>query len=236
MFATIRRYQGKPGQTAETIQRVKSGLIPILSTQPGFHSYHAVEAANDVAVSVSLYASRAAADAANQAAASWVKANLADQVGPVDLVVGEVAASATAAPEERNAAIVKEGYNAFGRGDLPGLLALLEGDVSWQTPGPADLPTAGSRRGHAAVGEFFQTLASIVDILRFEPKEFIAQGDRVVVIGDESARAKATGRTLEFRWVHVFDLRNGKIAAFEEFGDVSAVVAEIRSGQALLNS
>jgi ketosteroid isomerase-like protein len=232
MFATIRRYQGKPGQTAETIGRVKAGLIPILSAQPGFHSYHAVEAANDVAVSVGIYASRTAAEAANQAAASWVQANLADHVGPVDLVVGEVAASATAAPEPRNIALVQQAYAAFGRGDIPGLLALMDSAVSWITPGPSDLPTAGKRRGHAGVGEFFQTLTGLVDIVRFEPKEFVAQGDRVIVVGDETARVKATGNNAEFRWVHMFDVRDGRIVAFEEFGDVSAVLAEIRSTHA----
>ena len=46
MFATIRRYQGQPGQTEKTIQRVKDGLIPILSKQPGFVSYHAIDAGN----------------------------------------------------------------------------------------------------------------------------------------------------------------------------------------------
>jgi uncharacterized protein len=231
MFATIRRYQGtQPGQTAETISRVKQGLLPILNRQPGFRSYQAVEGENEVAVSVSVYESRAAADGANQAAASWVKDNLADLVGPADVTVGEIALSATA--EEQNLAIVQAGYAAFGRGDLPGLLALFDDQVSWVTPGPADLPTAGTRRGHAAVAEFFQALAQLGDIERFEPKQFLAEGQRVVVLGDDTIRIKATGRALESNWVHIFDIRDGKVAAFEERGDVTALVAELRSAQA----
>jgi ketosteroid isomerase-like protein len=230
MFATIRRYQGKQaGQTAETIRRVQSGLLPILTRQPGFRSYQAVEGANEVAVSVSLYDSRAAADAANQAAASWVKDNLAELVGPADITVGEVALSAT--PEEPNLDVVRQCYAAFGRGDLPGLLALLDDQISWVTPGPPDLPTAGTRRGQTAVGQFFQSLSQIGDILRFEPKDFVAQGDRVVVLGDETARVKTTGKTVDFAWVHIFEVRNGRIVAFEERGDVSALVAELRSSQ-----
>src|SRR5438552_3245293 len=57
MFVTIRRYQGKPGQTEETVSRVKTGLLPILTRQQGFASYTAVDAGNDVAVSVSTYES-----------------------------------------------------------------------------------------------------------------------------------------------------------------------------------
>ena len=135
--------------------------------------------------------------------------------------------------EQENLDVVRKGYEAFGRGDVPGLLSLLDTHVSWVTPGPADLPVAGTRRGQQAVQEFFQTLSTIVDVVRFEPKEFLAQGERVVVIGDDTSRVKTTGRTIEYRWAHVFTVRNGKVVAFEEFGDVSELVAELR-GAALV--
>ena len=232
MFVTIRRYQGKPGQTAETVNRVKSGLLPILTRQQGFASYAAIDAGNDVAVSVSTYVSRAAADAANQAAAAWVKSNLGDLVGPGEVVMGEALASATA--DDRNVEIVRRGYEAFGRGDIPGILALLDDQVTWQTPGPTELPFAGTRRGHAQVAQFFQLLTDVLDITRFEPRQFIGHGDQVIVIGDDTSRVKATGRSLEFRWTHVFTVRDGKIVAFEEYNDASAIVAELKSAQARL--
>jgi hypothetical protein len=53
MFVTTRRYQGKPGQTDDTVRRVKAGLLPILTQQTGFGSYAAIDAGNGVAVSVS---------------------------------------------------------------------------------------------------------------------------------------------------------------------------------------
>jgi heme-degrading monooxygenase HmoA len=98
MFATIRRYQGNPGITDEIIRRVQQGLVPMLSIQRGFVSYHVIDAGHDVGVSVSFYTDRAVAEAANQSAASWVKQNLGDLVGPADVTVGEVRVSATAAP------------------------------------------------------------------------------------------------------------------------------------------
>ncbi len=136
--------------------------------------------------------------------------------------------------EQQNLEIVRQGYDAFGRGDIPALLDLLDPQVTWVTPGPADLPTAGSRRGHAAVGEFFQSLASLMDVLRMEPREFIAQGDRVVVVGDDEVRVKATGATLTGRWTHLFTVREGKVVAFEEMSDVSPIVAELRGVQTKL--
>jgi ketosteroid isomerase-like protein len=134
--------------------------------------------------------------------------------------------------EQENVDVVRKGYEAFGRGDISGLLAQLDTDVEWRTPGPADLPTAGQRRGHEAVQEFFQTLSGLVEVQRFEPKQFIAQGDTVIVIGDDTSRVKATGTTLESRFVHVFTVQNGKVVAFEEYLDTAALVAEVRSAQA----
>lgn len=136
--------------------------------------------------------------------------------------------------EQQNVDIVQQAYAAFGRGDIPGLLSLLDTDVPWVTPGPSDLPTAGRRRGHAGVGEFFTTLVSMADIRRFEPQDFIAQGDKVVVLGEETAVLKATGATVENRWVHIFTVRGGKVVAFEEVFDATAMVVELRSGAARL--
>ena len=36
--------------------------------------------------------------------------------------------------EKDNLRIVQHGYEAFGRGDLRGLLALLTGDIEWHDP------------------------------------------------------------------------------------------------------
>jgi ketosteroid isomerase-like protein len=134
--------------------------------------------------------------------------------------------------EEQNVDVVRKGYEAFGRGDINGLLAQLDPDVEWRTPGPADLPTAGQRRGLDGVQEFFQTLSGLVETLRFEPKQFIAQGDMVMVIGDDTSRVKATGTTLEIRFVHAFTVRNGKVVAFEEYIDTAALVTDLRRAEA----
>jgi ketosteroid isomerase-like protein len=124
------------------------------------------------------------------------------------------------------------GYDAFGRGDINGLLNLLDDNVEWITPGPSEIPTAGTRRGRQAVGEFFKTLLETFEITDFQPKEFIAQGDRVIVLGTDTARVKATGKALDFNWVHSFTVKNDKIVAFSEYGDMSAVAAELKGASA----
>ena len=130
--------------------------------------------------------------------------------------------------EQQNLEIVRGVYAAFGRADLEGILALLDPQVCWRTPGPSDLPTAGLRHGVAEVREFFGLLLNTFDIDDFRPSDFLAQGDKVVVLGTSREGPKGTGRLVDFRWVHVFTLGGGKIAEFEEPADVSALVDEFR--------
>jgi ketosteroid isomerase-like protein len=67
-----------------------------------------------------------------------------------------------------------------------------------------------------------------LDIQDFQPAEFLTGGDKVVVLGTSREGPKGTGRYVEFRWVHVFTIRNGKIVEFEEPADVSMLVEEFR--------
>ena len=128
--------------------------------------------------------------------------------------------------------IVRQCYEAFGRGDINGLLALLDDGIRWTTPGPPDLSFAGPRTGKQAVAQFFEQLDATFDVENFRPKEFISQGDRVIVIGEDQSRLKATGKVIPAEWVHAFTVRNDKITTFDEYSDTSATVAELRSVQA----
>ena len=133
--------------------------------------------------------------------------------------------------EQQNIDLVRRGYEAFGRGDLNTLLGLMDDNVEWYSPGPAELPTAGTRRGRQEVAAFFKTLTDVFEIQRFEPRAFLADGDRVVVLGEDTAKIKATGKVINDFWAHAFTVGNGKIVAFHEYLDTSAVVAELRTAQ-----
>ena len=134
---------------------------------------------------------------------------------------------------QQNIDVVQSGYAAFGRGDIPGLLALLDASVEWKTPGTLDLPTAGTRRGHAEVAAFFGTLNEIIDFEHFEPQTFLADGDRVVVFGIDRLKVKGgSGKSLSEDWCHVFTVRGGKIVAFQEYIDTAALAAELKTAAA----
>jgi ketosteroid isomerase-like protein len=124
--------------------------------------------------------------------------------------------------EKVNTDIVQSGYEKFATGDVEGLLQLFTDDILWQVPEVENAQFTGTRQGIAEAGEFFQQLAGSETYSRFEPLEFIAQNDKVVVLGELAATVTSTGRTYETPWVHVFTLRDGKVAEFQEFFDTAA--------------
>ena len=123
---------------------------------------------------------------------------------------------------EENTNIVKEAYACFNRGDISGVLDLLTDDVDWVTPNVEGAPFYGQKTGKEGAMAFFQGLGSTEEPEAFEQNEFIAGGDKVVVLGRWAARVKTTGNRWDTRLVHVFTIRDGKIAAFEEFFDNAA--------------
>jgi uncharacterized protein len=92
--------------------------------------------------------------------------------------------------------------------------------------GPAGvIPAAGTYRGTEDVGRFFATLGEELDIHKFEPHEFIAQGDHVVVLIHSEATVKRTGRKVTDHLAHVWTFKGDKLARFEVFSDTAAEVA-----------
>ncbi|MFL6468494.1 MAG: nuclear transport factor 2 family protein [Pyrinomonadaceae bacterium] len=121
-----------------------------------------------------------------------------------------------------NTEIVQGAYECFGKGDIPGLLSAVADDIEWTVPEIENAPFAGNRSGTDAVARFFTELSEAEDITRFEPLEFIAEGDKVVVLGESEATVRSTGNTYQTDWVHVFHVHDGKIKEFQEFFDNAA--------------
>jgi ketosteroid isomerase-like protein len=126
--------------------------------------------------------------------------------------------------EQTNVAVVLQTYETVGRGDIPGVLDLLTDDVVWNLQGPSTIPFAGVHRGREGIAEFFSLVGEALEFEQFEPREIVTQGDTVVVLGYERSVAKMTGRLLEQEWVHVYTLREGKIATGRFFEDTAAEV------------
>ena len=123
---------------------------------------------------------------------------------------------------EENVQIVKDFFAAMGSGDKQGPLALVAEDIEWIIPGK-DWPLAGTHRGHAGLAEVLQKASVEVEMTYPEPPEFVAQGDRVLVVGVATGRIKATNRTFEDHWVFAITVRNGKLTNIREYIDTQAL-------------
>lgn len=130
--------------------------------------------------------------------------------------------------EKDNTELVKQAYERFRSGDIRGLLDLCADDIEWELDRHEGVPFSGRRRGKDQVAQFFSTLDESQHPLSFEPREYIAQGDKVVALGHAAWSVKCTDRVFESDWAEIFTIRDGKIARFREFADTAAGVAAYR--------
>ena len=123
---------------------------------------------------------------------------------------------------EKNVQTVKNFLAALGRRDKQGLLALSAEDIERIVPGE-DWPLAGTHRGHAGLADLLQKASETVETSFPEPPEFVAQGDRVLVVGFARGRIFATNRTFEDDWVFAITVRDGKLTRIQEYIDTQAL-------------
>jgi len=121
--------------------------------------------------------------------------------------------------EQANISLLRQAYDAYGRGDIQTLLGMAAQDVEWELPEVEGIPFTGKRHGISQVAEFFRILAECQELREYKPDRFIAQDDQVVVQGHARFAVKATGAEFGGDWCHVVRIADGKIASFKEYDD-----------------
>lgn len=122
---------------------------------------------------------------------------------------------------EKNIQTVKDFFAAIGRGDRQALLALVAEDIKWIIPGE-DWPLAGTYRGHAGLADLLDTASRSMET-SMEPREFVAQGDRVLIVGFASGKVKATNKPFEDDWIFAITVRDGRLTSIQEYIDTQAL-------------
>lgn len=89
MYAAIRQVKAKTGTADQLASKIK-GVIPLISSVPGFMGYYVIYAPDDTVTAISVFNNVEGAEESNRRALAWIEKNL----GP--LVVGP--ATATAGP------------------------------------------------------------------------------------------------------------------------------------------
>jgi uncharacterized protein len=119
---------------------------------------------------------------------------------------------------EQNVEFVKSIYGAFAQGDVPTVLGAFADDIEWfEAEG---MPYGGVYSGPEAVAQnVFGPITEDVDGFALVTGEFIASGESVAAVVRYTGTGKATGKTLDVPAVHVWDIRDGKLARFRQFID-----------------
>lgn len=123
---------------------------------------------------------------------------------------------------QENKQMVMEAYRLFQRGEIAQLLERYHDDAEWIGPESDLVPFSGNFHGKQGIAQFFGKLNAAAQALQFEPARFIAEGDQVVAMGNSTWLARATGRSYESPWVHVFTIRDGKVSRFQHYSDTAA--------------
>jgi ketosteroid isomerase-like protein len=144
-------------------------------------------------------------------------------------IVGEKGTSPM--PELQNIDLVKKLYEAYGKGDIDTIINHLADHFDWRFDAPSIIPFAGNQQTRDEVRRrFFGSLAESQKDQSLSPQEFIAQDDKVVMLGRYTATVVATGRSIDLRVAHVFTIQNGKVTRFLNLTDTARVAEAYTAG------
>jgi len=128
--------------------------------------------------------------------------------------------------------IIDRHFAAENSHDIPGILATYTEDVVWDDVGHPDCPV----QGKPAAAEMYQGIAIAIPDLQLRSVRRFSAGELVV---DE---ANATGHVVgpflgvdgggapvEFRMLHVFQLRDGLISHEQAWFDTAGVIRQIEA-------
>ncbi|MGR8948959.1 MAG: nuclear transport factor 2 family protein [Gammaproteobacteria bacterium] len=125
--------------------------------------------------------------------------------------------------EADNVATMKRFYEAFMDGDIPSILSCVTDDFVLSNDFTPNVATAGKFHGKAGLEKFFKLLGEILsEVEIFQADHYIADGDRVVVLGHERMKVRATKRWVEANWAQVGTFRDGLMCEWVEYSDTAA--------------
>ena len=122
-----------------------------------------------------------------------------------------------------NVKLMKDLYDAFGRGDVPAVLGAMSPTIQWhQAEGnpynPSGQPWVGP---DAVMNNLFMRLGAEWDGFTVHPRAFHGAGDSVIVEARYSGTFKPTGKSMDTQVCHVWDVNDGKVTRFQQYVDTA---------------
>jgi uncharacterized protein len=121
---------------------------------------------------------------------------------------------------EENVKVVKDLYEAFGKGNVHAVLGSFDKQIEWREADNFIYADRNPYIGPQAILEgVFMRLGAQWDGFAVEPERFLDAGDTVVVLGHYTGIYRRSGKKVRAQMAHVWDLRDGKILKFQQYTD-----------------
>lgn len=124
--------------------------------------------------------------------------------------------------EQKNTRIAEQMYETFNSGDIAGFLNLFSENATWNSPELENVQLKTKFGGRENLAAFLAEIDKYEEFLKIEPQEFIAQGDKVVILGELHVRSKITGKEYNSGFAHIIEVKDGKAVSFLEYFDNAA--------------
>ncbi len=116
--------------------------------------------------------------------------------------------------EHPNVALLRRGYEAFGKGDMATITDLFAEDVVWHLPG--NNPISGDHKGRDAVFAVFAKVAELTGgTFKIELHDALANDQHAVAL--TRATASRQGKQINVLESAIYHVRNGKVTEFWSF-------------------
>lgn len=109
-------------------------------------------------------------------------------------------------------------------GSIQPLLDALADDASYKLSLPVGTPLSGEFRGRDSITEYFERLDEVLDVLEVNTREFVGNGDQVIVLGDEQFVVRKSGRRCASEFAFILEFREGQVARVRVIEDLSGIV------------
>lgn len=114
-------------------------------------------------------------------------------------------------------ATVQRMFAAFRDGNLDALIGTVHPDSRWTYFGANPRLSKAVFNGRDEVRKFFEGIVSRLEITAFNTDEFVAQGDTVVIFGNESGTVRSTGQPFKNEWAQKYVVKGTQIVEMAEY-------------------
>jgi uncharacterized protein len=127
---------------------------------------------------------------------------------------------------EANVATVRWSYDALNRGDVTGVMSMIDDDITWD-PGAISPDSGAGTTGRDAFESFVRSWMDAFEGFRIEPLDVTANGPFLVACVRQSGRGRSSGVKIEIDLVHVWTVENGRAVRLESYRDLATALAAI---------